>query len=442
MVPSLFSTLIFGCSSGGGGNSPQTFGNNGVVVHDSAAGGNSEDVGWSITIDGQGKILVAGHSKNASFNEDMVIWRINADGTLDNSFGNNGVVVHNGAAGGNSNDRGTSIVIDSNGRIVVAGYSFNGSNIDMVIWRYNPDGTLDNSFGNNGIVVHDNAAGGNDNDWGFSITTDSQNRVLVTGTSFNASNNYDMVIWRYNSNGTLDNTFGNNGVVVHDSAAGGNGNDIGSSIVVDSNGKIVVAGYSFNGSDNDMVVWRFNANGTLDNSFGNNGIVVHNSAAGGNGDDIGKSVAIDSSGKVLVTGLSKNINGDYDMVVLRFNADGTLDNSFGNNGIVVHNDASGGNGNDRGYSISIDSQGKIIVTGNSMNSNGNDDMAVWKLNADGSLDNTFGNSGIVVHNNAGGGNGNDGGYSLTIDSQGKIFVTGYSLNGNNDLDMIVWKLTP
>ncbi|EDP74721.1 hypothetical protein [Hydrogenivirga sp. 128-5-R1-1] len=364
---------------GGGGSSSPTFGNNGVVIHNNAAGGNSEDVGSSIIIDGQGKILVTGHSKNANFNEDMVIWRFSSNGTLDNSFGNNGVVVHNNAAGGNSSDRGNSIAIDGNGRIIITGTSFNGNNNDMVIWRYNSDGTLDISFGNNGFVVHNNAAGGNSHDWGFSVTTDSQNKVLVTGTSHNANNNYDMVIWRYNSNGTLDNSFGNNGIVVHDNAAGGNGDDIGSSIVVDSNGKIVVAGYSSNGSNNDMVIWRYNSDGTLDNSFGNSGIVVHNNAAGGNSDDVGVSIVVDNQGRILITGSSKNSNGDRDMAVWRYNPNGTLDNTFGNNGIVVRNNAAGGDGNDHGSSIWVDNGGNVFVTGYSINGSGDNDMVIWKV---------------------------------------------------------------
>jgi uncharacterized delta-60 repeat protein len=128
----------------------------------------------------------------------------------------------------------------------------------MVIWRYNSDGSLDNTFGNNGIVVHHNAAGGNSHDVGYSIYVDNNGKIYVTGYSVNSSDNLDMVIWRYNSDGSLDNTFGNNGIVVHHNAAGGNSDDGGNSIYVDSNGKIYVTGYSENRNDNyDMVIWKY-----------------------------------------------------------------------------------------------------------------------------------------------------------------------------------------
>jgi uncharacterized delta-60 repeat protein len=243
-----------------------------------------------------------------------------ATGVLDTTFDGDGIVVHNNAAGGNGYDEGNSIYVDSNGKIYVTGFSSNGRNDDMVIWRYNSNGSLDTSFGRNGIVVHNNAAGGNGNDVGNSIYVDSNGKIYVTGFSDNGSSRYivicDMVIWKYNSNGSLDKTFGSGGIVVHNNAAGGNGYDVGNSIYVDSNGKIYVTGYSWN-SNFDMVIWRYNSNGSLDSSFGRNGIVVHNNAAGGNGFNVGNSIYVDSNGKIYVTGFSSNGRND-DMVIWKY----------------------------------------------------------------------------------------------------------------------------
>ncbi len=463
LLVSIMISIITGCNilggggggigigiGGGSGSSPTSgildtsFGNGGIVVHNNAAGGNSDDEGNSIYVDSNGKIYVTGYSWNSINNRDMVIWRYNSNGTLDTSFGNGGIVAHNNAAGGNSDDEGKSIYVDSNGKIYVTGYSVSSNrNKDMVIWRYNSNGTLDTSFGNGGIVVHHNAAGGNYNDEGNSIYVDSNGKIYVTGYSYNGFN-YDMVIWRYNSNGTLDTSFGNNGIVVHDNAAGGNYNDEGKSIYVDSNGNIYVTGYS-HGNGNDMVIWRYNSNGTLDTSFGNNGIVVHHNAAGGNSYDEGNSIYVDSNGKIYVTGYSYNNSLNKDMAIWRYNSDGTLDNTFNANGplpgIVIHNNAAGGNYNDEGKSIYVDSTGKIYVTGWSVNNmwNWNFDMVIWRYNSNGTLDTSFGNGGIVVHNNAAGGNYNDEGKSIYVDSNGKIYVTGYSWNSINNRDMVIWK---
>jgi uncharacterized delta-60 repeat protein len=127
----------------------------------------------------------------------------------------------------------------------------------MVIWRYNSDGSLDKTFGEGGIVVHDNAAGGKSYDKGNSIYVDKKGRIYVTGSSRNRNGDLDMVIWRYNGDGSIDKTFGEGGIVVYNNAAGGKGWDEGNSIYVDNKGRVYVTGFSYNGKDADMVIWRY-----------------------------------------------------------------------------------------------------------------------------------------------------------------------------------------
>ena len=205
-------------------------------------------------------------------------------GTLDPTFGTGGFVTHNSAAGGDGYDIGSSITFDQSGRILVAGYSSRAQyNDDMAIWCYESNGNLCNDFGTGGIVVHNSAAGGNSYDYGNSIVIDSSGRFFVTGSSYRAYNNDDMAIWCYESNGNLCNDFGTGGIVVHNSAAGGNGRDGGSSIILDPSGRILVVGESYSNpatQNPDMVIWCYESNGNLCNDFGTGGIVVHNSAAG------------------------------------------------------------------------------------------------------------------------------------------------------------------
>jgi uncharacterized delta-60 repeat protein len=189
----------------------------------------------------------------------MVLWRYNADGTLDPTLDGDGIVVHDNAAGGRDQDFGLALTIDAAGKIVVAGSSERGrGNFDMVLWRYNADGTLDPTLDGDGIVVHDNAAGGSTWDMGLALTIDAAGKIVVAGMSMNASGIFDMVLWRYNADGTLDPTWDGDGIVVHDNAAGGRYFDVGEALTIDAAGKIVVAGYSGNASGNDdMVLWRY-----------------------------------------------------------------------------------------------------------------------------------------------------------------------------------------
>ncbi len=355
------------------GTLDKTFGSGGIVVANVAAKGNlisDIDEGNSIYVDSNGKIYVTGYSLKANMFKSivvMVIWRYNEEGKLDKTFGEGGIVVHDNAAGGKGPDEGKSIYVDNKGRIYVTGSSQNARDYDMVIWRYNEEGKLDKTFGEGGIVVHDNAAGGKGDDEGNSIYVDNKGRIYVTGYSYNGRDK-DMVIWRYNEEGKLDKTFGEGGIVVHDNAAGGNGDDEGKSIYVDNKGRIYVTGYSYNGRDYDMVIWRYNEEGKLDKTFGEGGIVVDCNTAGGKGNDVGKSIYVDKKGRIYVTGYSYN-GRDKDMVIWRYNEEGKLDKSFGKGGIVVYNGSTG----DVGNSIYVDNKGRVYVTGSSKY-----DMVIWR----------------------------------------------------------------
>jgi uncharacterized delta-60 repeat protein len=120
-------------------------------------------------------------------------------------------------------------------------------------------------------------------------------------------------------------------------------------------------------------------------------------------------------------------------------AKGELDKSFGEGGVVVDHNAAGGNSADGGNSIYVDKKGRVYVTGYSKNRNGDYDMVIWRYNGDGSIDKTFGEGGIVVHDNAAGGKGWDEGASIYVDNKGRIYVTGWSKNRNGDLDMVIWR---
>jgi len=125
----------------------------------------------------------------------------------------------------------------------------------MVVWRYTSAGIFD------GIVVHDGAAGGSSYDNGTEITFDAAGNGYVTGYSINAANDYDMVVWKYNTEGELDTTFGDNGIVVHGESAGGGGsypNDSATDIELNDSSNIFITGKSVNSDGNaDMVIWKY-----------------------------------------------------------------------------------------------------------------------------------------------------------------------------------------
>jgi uncharacterized delta-60 repeat protein len=260
MILMLYIISIIGCKSNVSkiGILGPSFGNQGIVENNLAMGN-------SMFVDNEGKIYVTGWiykkryviSKASGSNYiAMIICRYNNDGTLDKTFGIGGIVSYNNAAGGNWHDYSNSMYVDSNGKIYVVGSSWNGKNFDMVIWKYNNDGSLDNTFGKRGYVVNNNAARGNGDDKGTTIFVDNNGKIYVTVKSWNGFN-FDMVIWRYNSDGSLDKSFGENGVLVYKKSLIENTNEQGNSIYVDNFQRIYVTGFSESNKEINMVIWRY-----------------------------------------------------------------------------------------------------------------------------------------------------------------------------------------
>src|SRR3990167_2042134 len=327
-----------------------------------------------------------------------------ASGELDTTFGTGGIVTTIIGSGSFKSDVAYSVAIQSDGKIVVTGSSYNGGN-DFALVRYNTNGSLDTKV----TTSNDFSA-----DVAYSVAIQSDGKIVVAGSSDNNGSNNDFALVRYNTNGSLDTTFNSTGIVT---TAIGSSSDVGRSVAIQSDGKIVVAGYSYNGSNNDFALVRYNTDGTLDTTFNSTGIVT---TAIGSSTDAANSVAIQSDGKIVVAGYSNN-GSDYDFALVRYNTDGSLDTTFNSTGIVT---TAIGSSTDAANSVAIQSDGKIVVAGYSYN--GSDyDFALVRYNTDGSLDTTFNSTGIVT---TAIGSSSDYANSVAIQSDGKIVVAGYSWN--------------
>ena len=363
--------------------------------------GSADDHGYSVAIQSDGKIVVAGDS-----NYDFAVVRYNADGSLDTSFDGDGKVTTPIAF----SDYAYSVVLQSDGKIVVAGDSYNGSNWDFAVVRYNTSGSLDTSFNGSGKATSDF---GSSNDYGYGVALQADGKIVAAGYMWTGST-YDIALARYNTNGSLDTSFDGDGKVV---TPIGSGNDYSRSIVLQSDGKIVVAGYSYSGSNCDFAVVRYNANGSLDTSFDADGCVTTSFAFSSS--EYGYGVAVQSDGKIVLAGYSWN-GSNYDFALVRYNAGGSLDTTFDGDGLGTTDFASS---SDYGYCMALQPDGKILVAGYS-----NGDFALARYNTNGSLDTTFDGDGKVTTPI---GSSTDCAYSVILQADGKIVAAGYSWNGSN-----------
>lgn len=426
------------------GSLDTAFSNDGLVVHHNAGGGNGNDNGEAVAIDSQGRIVVAGYSTNANSALVMTVWRYTSTGALDTTFNGTGYVTHAGGGGANANDQAiaSSVVIDASGRILVGGYSIAANVWGMAMWRFNANGTPDGTFGlagSDGMVRFPSPQSG-----GTVATLAPNGHIRASGFTWNGTD-WDSALWRYDANGAFD---AGRAYIYSNYSAGGNNEDIAIDVAHDPSGRVLMTGYRTNAAGNqDMTVFRFGDDdgGPLDDNFGTGGIVSHDNAAGGQGNDVGRAIAFGSGSKIVIAGWSPRGSGDTngDLAIWRFNDNGTLDTTFNGKGYVTHHAAAGGDGNDWGRAVAIDGRGRVVVSGQSANTAGDSDMAVWRYLANGTLDTAFGGKGWIVHaGGAGGTNGNDGARGIAIDANGRLVVVGRSANANGDIDMTIWRILP
>ncbi len=320
-----------------------SFGSEGKVYTDI---GTLTDYAQAVAIQSDGKIVVVG--KGYLDGQDRIaLVRYNEDGTLDDDFGTNGITT---TAIGNTYSIGNAVAIQSDGKIVVAGQTeISSYDQEMIVLRYNHDGTLDPSFNESGFFITEFGVMGS---MASSVTIQSNGRIVVAGNSVNAGNPNFAVI-RILENGNPDVTFSSDGI---DTTSVGGLIDYAKSVVVQSDEKIVIAGYSHNGSNTDFALVRYNSNGTLDTSFDEDGKVT---TAIGYSNDQASSVVLQDDGKIVVAGFSYN-GRNYDFALARYNSDGTLDTSFDGDGKQT---TDFGNSHDYCRSLAIQSDGKIVLGG-------------------------------------------------------------------------------
>jgi uncharacterized delta-60 repeat protein len=308
------------------------------------------------------------------------------------------------------------LVLQSGGKIVAAG---SASGTAFLVARFNADGTLDQTFGNNGSVqttFGDPTAAAHD------VILQSGGRIIAVGVSGAGpySELNDFVLARYNIDGSLDPTFGNGGKVKTHFPGVTNTGSTASSIALQLDGKLVVGGsYKNEGTPHQFALARYNANGSLDSTFGNAGKVVTFIGAG---DAFATALVIQSNGRIVLTGYSETTQ-DHDFTLAGYTSNGTPDSTFGNAGLMT-TDFSGGS-DDIPYAMALQSDGKLVVVGQT-GDYPELDFALARYNVDGQLDQGFGTAGKVTTDTS----LSDHAYDVAL-QRDKIVLAGIALNGTN-----------
>ncbi len=304
-----------------------------------------DDFAKSVKVQTDGKILVAGYFF-VGVEMDFAVARYNTDGSLDVSFDTDGKFTY---GLGGLQESGSEVLIQDDGKIVIAGTAVGGDG-DIMILRLDLDGSLDATFDGDGVSVVDFSG---THDVTTSAVLQSDGKIVITGYHYDGISGEDILLTRFNTDGTIDNTFNSVGYAFF---TGFPGDDLAFSVALQADGKIVACGSQNSGIGDGITLVRYNSDGSPDNSFDTDGGLITNVGAV---DDVGYSVLTTSDGKILVGGKSEN-GTNYDLILLRYNDDGTLDNTFDGDGVSV-TDYVGTD--EEVNAIALQTDGKIIAGG-------------------------------------------------------------------------------
>lgn len=335
-------------------------------------------------------------------------------GSLDLSFGTDGIAITDFSGSG---DYAYAMAIQDDGKIVLAGYAYAGSTNDFALARYNANGTLDNTFDSDGKVMTD--FNGGNIEVINAIVIQPDGKIVAAGNSWDGNETH-FALARYNIDGSLDNSFSSDGMGIYNWGT----NDYGTAVALQSDGKILIAGASYlDGYGYHVSALRINTDGTVDNTFDSGGV----STVVGEESQV-NAMILQSDGKIVMAGRRvSNLNSDF--LLLRYTANGSIDNTFDTDGIVT---TAFGSGDDYAFTCIQQSDGKLLAGGSS--ANGFNDFALARYNSNGSLDNTFSADGKVTTDIASG--SDDYGYSVKVQSDGKILLGGYSEALLNDFSVV------
>ena len=420
-----------------------TFGAGGKVTIPISLSGANDSSATAVAALPDGQILVGGYegsspdSNSTPISSSGVVVRLNPNGSVDTSFGQNGFAILPSPASGANLNLIEGMAVEANGDIMVVETSQFSS---LVVAKLTPSGALDTSFGQGGQVRIPVKVGGDNQATASGITVQPDGKIVAFGTSQNSLSVSWASVVRLDADGSLDSTFGQGGVSLVNFGYHGSQVNQSAGGAIQPDGKIVVFGSSGpQPFGTAMAAARLNADGSLDSSFGSGGI----STVGGNrrGNLAALGGTLQSDGKIVVTGTEYAGRGNDPFAAVRFNSDGTIDRSFHKTGVATANFHRGGFNGDEAHGVVETASGNLVLGGMTWPKPPKyADFGAAELTPAGALDTRFAKKGLLVIPFNLGGNKDDEAFAATLEPNGEVLLVGYATVARNTTDMAVARL--
>ncbi|MBL8298343.1 MAG: Ig-like domain repeat protein [Rhodanobacteraceae bacterium] len=354
--------------------------------------GGSPDYGYGVAVQSDGKLVVSGATADAA-GTNIVVARYNTNGSLDTTFDTDGLVT---TANASYNMESRAVLVQPDGKIIAAGQRLSKTPPSpvhqLIAVRYDTNGAIDNTFDTDGFAT---ANLGTNGGYGYAIARQTDGKILVAGSISDTVANWDFVVARFTTTGALDGTFGSGGVTRIGINAGV---DEAKSIAIQSDGKILLGGYSYVGGNQEFAIVRLTTGGLIDNTFDGDGIVVTAIGAGPFRRNTIESIVVRADGMIIAGGTGNDGTPTSSPVfrIARYTAAGALDTNFGTAGVSTY--SFGATRFDNMYAMALQRDEKMIGFGSTFLTGGGTDFGLARFNwDDGSIDTTYGTSGQTIH---------------------------------------------
>jgi uncharacterized delta-60 repeat protein len=410
---------VVAAASAAGGDLDPSFDGDGKVVIDVGGRDSASDV----ALQGDGKVVLAGSRVVGFEPPEAAVARLNPNGTLDAGFDADGrTVVSFGGGGAVEPPR---VAVQPDGKLVLASASNLAVGRSFALARLNSDGTIDTSFGGSGKVLTDvgDVAGAR------SLLVQPDGKIVAAGysralgptfeTRFSAITHSEFALARYNADGSLDASFGGDGLV--ETSFGSDQHAQAFCVALAPDGRLVAVGFAFPIASGQiqsrLAIARYQPDGSLDPSFDGDGTLVREFTGGAQA----RAIALQRDGKIVVGGLANPGPGGNTFAAVRFETSGALDAGFGQQGVASSRTVTATT------DVALDPRGRIVIAGGALTGDSSD-FGVARFTADGELDRRFGGDGEVTTDVA----GDDRTTGIAVQPDGKIVVGGWTGTTQSD----------
>ncbi len=400
-VPCVVWVMAAGAALAAGGDLDRGFAENGVLRLPSEPGLIRD--GRAVAVQKDGKIVVTGcpPASLVAGGADFAVWRFDSGGNPDAAFGQNGVV----ALPLLGDEEARALAIQKDGKIVVAGYHGVEDDRNFAVARFNVNGTVDTSFGQDGVALF--AFGTRVQDEAFAVGVQKDGKIVVAGASFTAA-----AVARLNIDGSLDPSFDADGRAGTSFAPPAPSEA--RALAIQKDGRIVLAGWSRLGGLENFGLARFNADGSLDPSFDGDGRLSTDFGPGNQ--DRAHALALQKDGRIVAAGFTQSAPGTH-FALVRYQRSGVLDRSFDSDGLVT---TEFGGSLDEALGVAVQKDGKIVAVGTATRLDREIDAALARFNQNGRLDSHFGTGGRLLEDYG----ADDAARGIAIGKDGRLVVAG------------------